>query len=264
MKAIEAVQISARFSSRTVFHSVEFSLQRGELVGVIGPNGAGKSTLLRILANLRQPDSGQVQFFGRAARDWKPRDLARRIAYLAQDGPVHWPMNVGALVSLGRLPHRRFFSGESNADRAAIERAQAATDITTLRHRTMREISAGERMRVLLARALAVDASVLLADEPVAALDPQHQLAAMELLRTLARHDRGVIVVLHDLSLASRFCDRLVLLYDAGIYAQGRPNHVLGDEFMAAAFNIEVARGERDGRQFLVPWQHYRARPEDR
>ena len=252
---IEAKGIAVRFGTRAVFEGVDLAMRAGEMVGLIGPNGAGKTTLLRVLASLRAPEGGRVRYGGQTAAEIGRRELARRLAYLAQGGSVHWPMRVEALVALGRLPHRQPFRGLDAADRRAIERAMAAADILPLRGRTMARISSGERMRVLLARALAVDARVMLADEPIAALDPLHQLQVMELLRAIAGEGRGVIVVLHDLALAMRFCDRLVLLARGGILVEGSPAQVLTDAHLARAYGVEVVRGERDGVPFLLPWK---------
>ena len=251
---IEAESIAVRFGPVGLFEGVDLAIRAGEMVGLIGPNGAGKTTLLRVLANLRAPEGGQVRYAGRTAPEIGRRELARRIAYLAQGGSVHWPMRVEALVALGRLPHRRPLQGLAAADRRAIELAMAAADVASLRMRTMAQVSGGERMRVLLARALAVDADILLADEPIAALDPLHQLQVMELLRTIAGEGRGVIAVLHDLALAMRFCHRLVLLAGGGILVEGPPAQVLTDAHLARAYGVEVVRGERDGVPFLLPW----------
>jgi iron complex transport system ATP-binding protein len=163
-------------------------------------------------------------------------------------------MRVEALVGLGRLPHRKQFGRLSTVDHVAIDRAMQAADVHTLRQRTMSNLSGGERMRVLLARALAVEGELLLADEPVAALDPLHQLEVMELLRRKTAAGGGVVVVLHDLSLAARYCDRLVLLSNGRVLAAGLPADVLTDENLAAAFGVNVIRGERDGVPFVLPW----------
>lgn len=251
---IEAKGVAIRFGPTSVLEDVDLATRGGEIVGLIGPNGSGKTTLLRVLANLRAPEAGRVHYAGRTAAEIGARELSRQIAYLAQGGTVHWPMRVETLVALGRLPHRRPFQGLDAADRLAIERAMTAADVTGLRTRTMGQVSGGERMRVLLARALAVDAPVLLADEPIAALDPLHQLQVMELLRAIAGKGRSVIVVLHDLALAMRFCDRLVLLACGGILAEGSPAQVLTDAHVAQAYGVEVVRGERDGVPFVLPW----------
>ncbi len=255
MMEIEAQDIAVRFGPTTVLQGVGFSVRTGEMVGLIGPNGSGKTTLLRILANLRAPDGGTVRYAGRTASEIGARRLSQQISYLAQGGAVHWPMRVETLVALGRLPHRQPFAGPDSADREAIERAMRAADITAMRSRTMGQISGGERMRILLARALAVEADMLLADEPIVALDPLHQLQVMELLRTTAQQGRGVVVVLHDLALAARFCDRLILLADGGILVEGTPRQVFTDDHLARAYGVEVTRGERDGVPFLLPWR---------
>jgi iron complex transport system ATP-binding protein len=261
---IEANDIAVRFGPATLLEGVDLVVRAGETVGLVGPNGSGKTTLLRILANLRSPEGGWVRYAGRTAGEIGVRELSRQIAYLAQGGTIHWPMRVEALVALGRLPHRRAFGGLDASDRTAIDRAMTAADVVSLRGRTMEQISGGERMRVLLARALAVDASVLLADEPIAALDPLHQLQVMELLRMTARAGRGVVVVLHDLALAARFCDRLILLAHGGILAEGPPARVLSDSHLAQAYGVEVVRGEHDGIPFLLPWKPSRTSEGDR
>ena len=252
---IEAKAIAVRFGPTTLLERVDLRMRPGEIVGLVGPNGSGKTTLLRILANLRVPETGEVRYAGQTAAELGTRELARQVAYLAQGGAVHWPMRVETLIALGRLPHRRPFRGLASADRSAIEQAMIAADVTSLRHRTMGQVSGGERMRILLARALAVDAPMLLADEPIAALDPLHQLQVMELLRATARKGRGVIVVLHDLALAARYCDRLILLAHGGILVEGPPAQVLTDALLARAYGVEVVRGERDGIPFLLPWK---------
>jgi iron complex transport system ATP-binding protein len=251
---VEARGIAIRFGRLSVLEGVDVALRAGEMVGLIGPNGSGKTTLLRILANLRPPEAGEVRYDGRTASAIGQRVLAREIAYLAQGGNVHWQMRVETLVALGRLPHRRPFQGHDRTDREAIERAMVAADVVAFRDRALGEMSGGERMRVLRARALAVEAAMLLADEPILALDPLHQLQVMALLRATAHAGRGVMVVLHDLALAARFCDRLVLLANGGILAEGPPMRVLTDTNVAQAYGIEVARGERDGVPFLLPW----------
>src|SRR5256885_6892153 len=234
---IEANGIAARFGKTSVLEGVDFAVRPGEMVGLIGPNGSGKTTLLRILANLRAPEEGRVHYDGRTAAEVGRSELARQIAYLAQGGTVHWQMRVETLIALGRLPHRRPFQGLDRADRDAIERAMVAADVIPFRLRTMSEVSGGERMRILLARALAVEAAMLLADEPIAALDPLHQLQVMELLHGITR-DRGVLVVLHDLLLAARFCDRLVLLAHGGVLMDGPPGKVLTDANIAEAYGV--------------------------
>jgi iron complex transport system ATP-binding protein len=251
---IEARDVIARFGPVTILHAVNVTIRPGQMIGLIGPNGSGKTTLLRMLAGLRAAESGRVLYNGRPVKEIGLRELARNIAYLAQSANVHWHMQVDSVIDLGRLPHRRALHGLTAADRDAVERAIAACDVAAFRTRTMSEVSGGERLRILLARALAVDAELLLADEPIAALDPLHQLQVMKLLQQTARQGRGVVVVLHDLALAGRYCDRLVLLADRSIIADGAPSEVLTDVNIARAYGVAVVRGEHCGIPYLLPW----------
>jgi iron complex transport system ATP-binding protein len=254
---IDAEKLTVRFGDATILNGVGLALKAGEMVGLIGPNGAGKTTLLRVLADLLTASAGAVRYDGKSVRDIGRVMLARRLSFLAQGANVYWPLRVDHIVALARLPHRRPFAGMSAEDQAAVERAITAVDITHLRLRTAATLSAGERMRVLLARALAVGAEMLLADEPVAALDPLHQLRIMELLRSTVRKGTGVVVVLHDLTLASRFCDRIVLLVDGRVLLDGAPSE-LSDKLIAEAYGVATFRGEHGGQPFVVPWRPLR------
>ena len=248
---IEVENASVRIEAATILDGVGLLLQPGEMVGLIGPNGAGKSTLLRAIAGLSPLSAGAVRYDG--AVSVAPDELARRLAYLAQDGDVHWPLSVEEVVRLGRLPHRAALGGDSDADRAAVARAMAIADVAQFRGRNVLTLSGGERMRVLLARALAVEADVLLADEPVAAVDPLHQLRIMELLREVAAHGKAVVVVLHDLALATRFCSRLVVLAQGRKILDGAPSE-LSDDIIRRAYGVSTLRGEHMGQAFILPW----------
>ncbi len=254
MTPISARGVTVLYGGRPALAGVDCDLVSGELTGLIGPNGAGKTTLLRVLAGLQAPDSGEVRYDGRTAREIGRAGLARRVAYLAQSGFSHWPLSVAHVVSLGRLPHRRPFSPPSEADRAAVEAALVAAELGDLRERSIATLSGGERTRALLARALVVEADMLLADEPAAALDPLHQLRTMTLLREAARKGTGVVAVLHDLTLAARFCDRLIVLAKGRVVADGPPA-ALTDAVLAEAYGVVALRGERDGEPFLLPWR---------
>lgn len=234
-----------------VLRGIDLSLPRGQLVGLIGCNGAGKSTLLRVLAGLVPADEGTVLVDGQPVGTIDPKERARLIAYLPQTGPAHWNLSVEALVRLGRLPH--FANPRRDGD--AVARALDATATAHLRGRDVDTLSGGERMRVLLARALAVEAPVLLADEPVAALDPRQQLLVLGLLRRMAEAGGLIVAVLHDLSLASRFCDRLVLLNRGAVLADGPCGAVLTDANIAAAYGVSAVRVDHAGERFILPWR---------
>ena len=236
---IAATNIVVRLGGRIVLDRVSIAAEDGEMVGLIGPNASGKTTLIRVLAGLLAPDAGALSPIA---------DRARNVAYLEQGAACHWPLAVRRVVALGRLPHLGPFQRPSDADERAIDAAMAEADVVTLAERPVTALSAGELARVFLARALATEPRVILADEPVASLDPYHQIQVMELLRGHA--SRGaVIAVLHDLTLAARFCDRLVLLHSGKVAAQGKPSEVLTPDNLARVYSVTAAFG--DG--YVVP-----------
>jgi iron complex transport system ATP-binding protein len=247
--------VSASLGGRSVLRGAGITLAPGEIVGVIGPNGAGKSTLLRIAAGLLAPASGTVTLDGRAIATWDRRALGRRIAFLPQDRIVHWPLSVRAVVALGRLPHKTLSAAESREDAAAIYRAITETDIAHLTDRTVAELSGGERARVLLARALAQDAQTLIADEPAAGLDPAHQLDLFERFKTMSAAGRAIVVALHDLAAAARYCDRLLLLSNGRQVALAPPRDVLTPALLQQAYGISAFIGDADGVPIVIPLQ---------
>jgi len=255
MTAIAASGLHVTFGERPVLEDIDLSVAAGELVGLIGPNGAGKTTLIRAIVGLQRLAAGTVTIGGEAVAAIDRRSLARRLAYLAQSAEVHWPLTVERLVALGRLPHLGPFERPGDADADAIAEAMEAADVANLAGRRVTNLSGGERTRVLLARALAVEPEVLLADEPVASLDPLHQLDLMALLRRLADRGAVVMVVLHDLSLATRFCDRMILLHRGRVLGDGPPEAVMTPEMLERAYGVEALIGRRDGEFYVVPWR---------
>ena len=244
MTLLEIEGITVRRGPCPVLDAVSLTLRPGELTGLVGPNGAGKTTLMRAALGLI-PAEGRVTLGGTPLRYLTPRDRALRAAYLPQDREIAWPLTVEAVAALGRHPHRRPGAALSPADRAAIDRALARADATALRHRPATELSGGERARVLIARALAQEAPLLVADEPTAGLDPAHQLGLMRTFAELAAAGHGLLVSLHDLTLAARHCRRLVLMHEGRIAADGAPEAVLTPEALARVYGI-TARFTRD------------------
>jgi iron complex transport system ATP-binding protein len=236
---LHAEDVVVRLSGTLVVDGAGFDLEAGELAVLVGPNGAGKTTLIRALAGLL-PAEGRIAIEGRSLDSFAPRERAQRIAYLPQGHVFHWPMAVAAVVALGRHPHADMFSGLTDGDRAAVERALIATATVPFAARAVTTLSGGERARVALARALASEAPILLADEPTVSLDPRHQLVVMELLRKVARAGAAVLAIVHDLALAARFADRVLMMDRGRLVAQGVPGEVLTPERIAAVFGVEA------------------------
>jgi iron complex transport system ATP-binding protein len=251
---VEAVDVGFGYGSRPVLHQVRFAIGAGELVALCGPNGAGKSTLLRLLLGLHRPSGGQIRLGGAPVSALARREIARRAALLPQDAPADLPLTVREVVGLGRLAHLDRFQPEARADREAVERALAATDVVELAERPVAELSGGERHRVHLARALAQEAPLLLLDEPIAGFDVAHQLRALDLLRAMADAGRGVLVALHDLGLAARRCDRMILLSAGTIRADAPPAEVVTPAMLAEVFAVRAeVRRDGDGRPLVIP-----------
>lgn len=237
---LHAEHLGIERNGRRILDDVGLSLGAGEVLGLIGPNGAGKSTLLSMLAGLRA-GSGVVQLNGRPLADIARRDVATQIAYLPQSHAVQWPLKVRRVVELGRLPHLPWWRRGNDGDATVIEQALRNAEVDHLADRVVTTLSGGERTRVLLARVFATQANIILADEPVASLDPYHQLHVMELLQQHARNGGAVVVVLHDLTLAARFCDRLLLLHHGRVAASGAVTDVLRAATLAQVYGIETA-----------------------
>ncbi|HMM75267.1 MAG TPA: ABC transporter ATP-binding protein [Gammaproteobacteria bacterium] len=241
-----AREVLVAHGARRVLGPVSLALAAGRVLGLVGPNGAGKSTLLRALAGL-VPHAGAVELLGRPLAATPARVRARAIGYLPQDPEIAWPLSTRELVALGRLPH-----GELRDDDAQVAQALGAFGLAPLAARNVLSLSGGERMRAHLARLAAGAHRVLLIDEPTASLDPGYQLEVLDYLRRLTRDGAAVLIVLHDLPLAARYCDELLVLADGRGVAQGPPAAVLDDALLAAVFGVRGIRTTLDGVSALV------------
>ena len=236
---LHAADVVVRFGEALVVDGAALDLRAGEFAVLIGPNGAGKTTLMRALAGLI-PSEGRIEINGRPLSSLDARERARRIAYLPQGHVFHWPMPVAEVVALGRYAYGDAFSALTDADRRAIAQALAATATEPFAKRPVTTLSGGERARVALARALASEAPILLADEPTVSLDPRHQLVVMELLARAAHNGGAVLAIVHDLTLAARFADRIVVMDGGRLIAAGPPRTVLTAERIASVFAVEA------------------------
>lgn len=241
--------IVVRKSARNIVEHLSFQVRAGEVLGLIGPNGAGKSTLLSCMAGIDSTTSGAISIDGTPLTALSLSERARIISWVEQLGAIHWPLSVERLVMLGRIPHLPRWSKPGQSDTSAVQAAMQQADCEHLRDRRVTTLSGGERSRVLLARALAAEPSILLADEPVTALDLKHQLQTMHVLRRFVSNDNAAVVVMHDLSLAARFCDRLLLICEGRLIAIGEVAAVLSEENIAQVYGVSVKTGCDQ-----VPW----------
>ena len=262
MSGLVTRDLAVSRGGRRVLEGVDFTARRGRVVGLVGPNGAGKTTLLRVLSGLMAPDRGTVRLGDIELAAIPRANRAERIAYLPADAPVHWPLRVDRLVMLGRIPHASPWRGPDDADARMTEAAMSRTEVLHLSDRAISSLSSGERARVLIARALVGDPEVLLADEPISSLDPYHQLQVMELLREFAAGDRIVVPVLHDLTLAARFCDEIVLIANGGIVRDGNPEEVLTSDIVGEVYSVETITASTDAGNLVVPWRRLDTRGE--
>ena len=253
--ALLARGLTAALQATPVLHGVSFALLPGRWTAIVGPNGAGKSTLLRVLAGLLPATAGEVRLLQRPLQHWTPAERAQRLAWLSQHGEIPSELPVRDVVQLGRLPHLGLFGSPARSDHAIVDAAMRDTECEAWQQRRMSALSGGERQRVLLARALAVRAQVLLLDEPTTHLDPPHQVALVRLLQRLARRDGlAVASVLHDLSLALQ-ADELVVMAAGRVRAQGPCSDAEVRAALVEVFHgaVRIERlGEGDAAQWVA------------
>ena len=237
---LTATEVSLDLGAVRVLKRVSFVARPGEVTGLIGPNGAGKSTLLRVLAGLVKPDVGSVSLGDTNLSSFNPRERARRISYMPQHDAIH-PFTALETVLMGRYTHLGRFELEGRRDRQIARQAMARTETVEFEDRQLDRVSGGERQRVILARALAQQADILLLDEPSASLDLRHRLSIMETVKSEAsRRSVAVVVALHDVSLAGRYCDRLAMMSSGSIVHEGDPSSVLTVDNLRSVFGVET------------------------
>ncbi len=237
MIRLDGVELS--LGETDVLDGVSLSVAAGEFVALVGPNGAGKTTLLRAINGVLSPDAGTVRLDGDRVAELSSSAVSRQVATVPQDTHVGFSFTAAQLVEMGRTPHRSRLDWSDGTD--AVTAAMKRTGTLAFRDRPVDSLSGGERQRVLLARALAQEPDALLLDEPTANLDINHQVQVLGLVADLVDEGRAALAAIHDLDLAARFCDRLLLLHDGAVRVRGSPGAVLSDPALAAAFDTGTA-----------------------
>ena len=250
-----ASKITVEIQNHKIINELSLSLEQGELVGLIGPNGAGKTTFLKAIIGAEKYVQGQLTLDGIPLKVLSQVERAKTLAYLPQENAIEWQLQARAVVMLGRFPYRRAFSPPSPNCERAVDHALETVNATPLAFRSLNSLSGGERALVLLARTLAVEAPLILVDEPITELDPYHQIHVMEILKAKASEGVGILAVLHDLTMAAQFMDRLILINNGSVFAEGTPKEVLTKENLEAVYRISPRQFYPTDNSIVLPWK---------
>jgi iron complex transport system ATP-binding protein len=252
---IDTRKLSFSYLEDLVLNRISFSVADSEFVGIIGPNGAGKSTLLKLMDGILQPKEGEIRLQKKLLQEYTRKQLAKMIGFVPQNFSTAFSYSVNDIVLMGRYPHLSAFSTENVDDFRIVESSMQSTDVWQLRHRQFSELSGGERQRVVLASALAQEPQVLLLDEPTSSLDIKYQYQFYSILQEL-QQDSGltIVVVTHDINLAARYCQRLILLKNGSVVDDGAPGKVITKEIMESVYEVEVEimQHPMDGKPLLT------------
>lgn len=254
---LTCADLAFSFTKKPMLTDINLSFSEGEFVGLIGANGAGKSTLLQLLLGLINAKSGKVLLAGENINNIKRREIAKQLAFVPQSTELPFAFSVQQIVAMGRNPYLGAFELETASDKKIIKQAMQQTDITHLQHRLVNTLSGGEKQRVIIARALAQQAPTILLDEPIASLDICHQLQTLQLIQSLTRSGKTAISALHDLNLAARYCDRLILIAKqqngtTTIISDGTPEQVLTHQNLNKHFSIKADINQLKGKPQLT------------
>jgi iron complex transport system ATP-binding protein len=242
MSIVKLEQIGFRYNEHQVLKNVSFEVKKGEFIGILGPNGSGKTTLLNVIDGILTPQEGEIWINGTSCNKLKRENLAKIIAVVPQESLMIFPFTVQEIVLMGRAPHLGKWRFEGETDFRIAHRAMEMTDTLSLINRSMNALSAGERQRVLIARALAQQPQIMLLDEPTAFLDIRHQIDFFDLIKALNKNQTlTVIAVTHDINLASLYCDRIILLRDGHIHCMGSPEEVIVEPHIKEVYETNVA-----------------------
>tara|TARA_B100001123_G_scaffold418672_1_gene522964 strand:+ start:1176 stop:1958 length:783 start_codon:yes stop_codon:yes gene_type:complete len=251
---MELENISFTYNIKPVLNDLSVFIQENDFIGLIGPNGSGKSTLLKVMSAIIKPDSGSIKFKGSETRNINKKNFAQSVSWIPQGHPMVFPFKVSEVVLMGRHPYLSPLSFESHEDFKISQRAMQTTMTSHFSDRLFNEISEGEKQRVMIASALAQNPELLLLDEPTSALDLKYQIEIMSILKDLnTNHKMTLVVAMHDLNLASRFCNRIILLNDGKIVSDGTPLQVLQKDILEEVYGIELDLYSKNGHTLIHP-----------
>ena len=252
MVTLKIKDIEFSYPSVPVLKGISMEIMPGEILALVGKNGAGKSTLIKCMNRILEPERGKVFLGEQELKRMKGKDIAKSMAYLSQKASYAFPITVFDVVLSGRYPHRTWSSDEE--DEARVSEILKMLDLEFLAMRYFNEISGGQQQQVLIARSLAQEASILLLDEPTSDLDIKHQLEVMETIRKLVRERKiASVITIHDLNLASRYADRVIMLNNGLIFAAGSVDSVVTSENIAKAYGVYVLVNQVEGRPHIIP-----------
>lgn len=255
MTAIHLKDVNVSIQHKRILKEIHMTVQKGDFLGLIGPNGSGKTTLLKTIANILTPDRGEIFIQNRIQHSYTNKELAKCISYVPQETSIEFNFRTQDIVAMGRYVHRSFFS-RSQEDADKVMWAMEVTNTLPLLDRSILQLSGGQRQLVMIAKALAQDTPILLLDEPIASLDVYYQLHILHLLKKLSEEGRTIVIVLHDLNLASRFCRHLVLLNEGSIQSFGTPKDVMTQPLLQQIYHVHahVEKDERIGAWIVTPY----------
>ena len=239
--SIQLNNISYEASGKTIISELKLNLSAGKFVGIIGPNGAGKSTLLKLITNILKPSSGNILLNGKEISEYKPKKLNKIISYLPQNVSYNFPFKVLELVLMGRYPHLGKLQNENSNDIEIANKSLKLVDMESFEERNILNLSGGEQQRVSIARVLSQNTDFIFLDEPISSLDINHQLSILKLLKSMTNENKGVFTVLHDIRLAFDYCDKLIIMDNGQVAAQGTPEDILNEQLISTVFKVKTS-----------------------